>query len=411
MSKDSRAGSLSLSFQDLVASLSWQRDTQALMSTSGAKTGRWKMGIIRQITKPLRTLGRWVKLLLLDRLWDVARTYYQPISYLFGCKNVYYVVDLPEECLVCILAFLSHDDLITCRSVCKQWELVTDSYPELWSSAHIRLIRLSDKGSDLIAYYKQLQRSGAYVEYLINRRARIRTLNVNMSTINKANFNLIALLLTSGCCQQLHSFTFKWFVDWTTGDCPSFDTSFVLYLSILKLLETFCRLKSLKTQFNWTLDSVDYISSFKSLRRLEIFCLPKVHSIQKWHIDKVLNELPNLEALKLQVTIIPKNVQRFTLISKSIKRLDLSNSANLIISEMKLPSLQEFLATNVRYSKQDVSLALFLQDVACLFEVIHLGCGNIKMINNVPVRPENGLGLDDNAKSGLRICFCPLHST
>ena len=313
--------------------------------------------------------------------------------------------DIPEECLVYLLRFLEHRDLIRCAFVCKHWKTTVDAHPELWRSAELRLLKPPKKSFFSLLYPPDRNRT--YVDCLIAKEARLKYLSVDLYHYDGENFQTLSKLLSSGCCHRLRNVKLTWYESKRcTERARSFGFSFAFFISTLTLLRAYCDgISTLNCQMNWTDESVKHISSFVNLRMLEIGCMPRVHNISKQHIDTLLQSLRYLQIFRLTVTIEQGCLQRYAFRSQSLRTLDISGCVNVMIGEMDLPNLESFNANGILCHRKCVSEHKF-----CLFDVLRDGCPSLQVVNDTRVyHDSNDLGLSEEEKSILKICFCPRH--
>ena len=326
------------------------------------------------------------------------------------CSNINH---LPEDCLVAIFSKLDQKELITCSAVCKQWKFILDYHSELYHSVNLTLRKHQlpphIKGSSVgLSITRQQESNRNLVTFLVNKGASVRKLHIDWCFIDQFGFDTLGFLVSSKCCKALRTLSLNWSEDWSFGESPDFDGSYEYFLSLLVLLKKHCdtQLRSICTQFNWTADSVKYLGQFSQVKSLEIRCVPRVHCVQKWHIDKLLGSLKSLKHFRLVVTILPKLVQIYSFKSDSLVTLDVSNCVNLLISEMELPSLQSFVAVNLQCHRMGAHLHKF-----CLLDVLRNGCPILFDVNgNRVVKDDRDLGLSQDELQKNKICFCPRHN-
>lgn len=338
---------------------------------------------------------------------------YQNLRRLRRCSNIN---QLPEDCLVSIFSKLDQKELINCAVVCKQWKFVLDFHPELYHNVRISLKRPPvDHGyhrrsicNEYPSLSRQQESNRGLVQFLINRSVTIRRLAVDWCFIDQFGFDTLGYLLSSSCCRKLKKFNLNWSESWNLGDSAEFDKSYEFFLSVLVLLKKHCdsQLRTICTQFNWTADSVKYMSQFNKLKHLEIQCVPRVHCVQKWHIDKLMSSLSKLEHFKMVVTILPKLVQKYSFKSESLVVLDISDCVNMLINDIELPCLKYFKASNLQCHRMGVHLHQF-----CLLDTLMQGCPMLCDINGNKVdrhAPDFGISVEEHQKN--KICFCPKHN-
>ena len=337
-------------------------------------------------------------------LWDLV-TFSAASSATEDEEWVTGVNSIPEECLVYMFRFLEHRDLIRCAFVCKHWKATVDAHPELWGSAELRLLK--PPKSSFFSYMCQPDRTRTYVDCLIAKEARLKSLSVDLHHYDSDNFNTLSKLLSSGCCHRLRNVKLTWYESQRcTEKAHCFGFSFAFFLSTLTLLRAYCDgISTLHCQLNWTDESVKYISSFVNLRMLEIGCMPRVHNISNIHIDVLLRSLRFLQIFRIVVTIEPTSLQRYSFRSESLRTLDISGCVNVMIGEMVLPNLESFIAKGILCHRKCVSAHKF-----CLFKVLRNGCPSLQMVNETRVfQDSDDLGLSEVEKCKLKICFCARH--
>lgn len=317
------------------------------------------------------------------------------------------ISDLPEECLVYIFQYLEHKDLGKCENVCKLWKSLIGDWPQLWRQVNIEQTSGVHNDPSYGLLDSEHNKLVSYVNHLVSMSARIESLSLNVTRYDEDTYSVIAFLISSGCCANLKSTRIKWTEECSYGETPGFDQSFIFYLSTLELMAKFCPdITNLKTQFNWTFDSVNYLTKFRNLRVLDILCVPRVHTIQKWHIDKILCHLQNLCVFHLAVTLMPNLVQKFSLISKSLRVLDISNCVNLLITEMDLPNLQKLDARGLLCHRR----VAILHKTFCLFDVLRNGCPVLTTINGQKCNPsQDGFGIPLSNQCTMHLCYCHNH--
>ena len=342
---------------------------------------------------------------MLALLYNDTLTETLPIK---GCYSTG-ISDLPEEILVYILQFLDHKDLGRCERVCTEWKNVIHNRPALWS--HVKIEDTppgkSSKAMNVYCRMSQQEKLVSYVNHLVMLGARVETLTINLERYNEATYNVVAFLISSGCCAHLQKSSITWTEDCSYGATAEFEKSYIFHLSTLELLNKFSpELTNLRTQFNWTFDSINYLSKFKKLQNLDILCVPRVHTIQKWHLEKILNHLTSLESLKLRVTMMPPLQHKLNLVSKSLKRLDVSHCVNFVVGSMDLPNLEVLEGESMQCHRQ----VIIFHRSFCFYDVLENGCPSLKRVNDWTVRSKEPVfGLPFEKQCQMKICHCSRH--
>ena len=319
---------------------------------------------------------------------------------------------LSEDCLVEIFKKLDHKDLVNCSMVCGQWQSIIECHHELWYEVkfavkdNVSKVPILSPANYPLRYQTAIQQkqNRLIAKFLTNNQIPLRRLDIDFSDLDECGFNIIAFVISFGCCRKLKRASLKWYENWSYGDSPEFCRSHTYYLALLALLHEFAgsSLLTLSTYFNWTADSIRSVTQFKHLQYLELHSVPRVHCIQKWHIDKILEQLVNLKTLKIVVTCIPKLVQQYSFCSTSLETLDISNCVNFFIGEADLPNLKNFLAEDLQCHRMGIYMHRF-----CLYDVLESGCPKLQNINRQPLQ-RNGDTWVLNKKQD-KICFCSKH--
>lgn len=311
--------------------------------------------------------------------------------------------DLPPECLDHIFSYLNFKDLLHCSEVSQGWNDIVKSHSR-WVHADFRQIQtFKEDCLQKVAYKK-------YADFMKGTDVQVKkvTFDANLSTpdfLSHGNFDNLLSFLNAGNCTNVKHFSLKWAGKWEDMDNEDFECAHLLSLTTLILLTSYCpRLDQLQTQFNWTADSLQYLVPLKNLQVLEIACIPPVHGIQKWHLNKLLQALPFLKTFKLQATLLPHHalMQKYTFCSESLKTLDLSECINFSILELSLPNLEWFIGREINgYLQQK-----------CIFDMLTQECPALIKLNSVhSTKPGfQNFGLNEVVKRHLRICSCQDHN-
>ena len=311
---------------------------------------------------------------------------------------------LPTECLHLVFQYLSVRDLCHCSSVCQRWHLATrNSF--LWQ--HVDFTQISNSSTSPSKRQIVSRQCKAYVNFILESNVRLSSLRFDVDLDRE--FSTLATLITSGKCRGLVSVDMRWADAWDMKIPWKFESQLIKYHSLMIILRENCPdIVHIRSQMFWTNDSLNYLFAFTRLKTLEINCVPAVQYIQTWHIDSLLQNLPNLRNLKLNARVLPDNTD-FRIRSQSLEVLDISNTANFLITEMEAPRMHTFIAKYIkmyttRRGRHDNANI-------CLFDVIKRGCPNIKRINDTYAKTAglDNFKLDPLQAWDLRICFCPNH--
>lgn len=307
---------------------------------------------------------------------------------------------LPDECIVDVLQYLGHDDLLRCRIVCKRWDRLVHS-PRLWQHVDFSWIK---KKSCFHSVRRHMTEK--YIAWVSETAVKVTSLDYEPSRIidERTSASLARLIASPQCSSLLRSVRFHWIHSWDEVSSAKFDEGFILFLAILTILSEHCKnIINLSIQFNWTRDSVETLATLTSLQDLKLISVPNAHIIQRWHVQKVLGSLPCLRKLTLLVTCMPKDSQKYSITSDSLESLNVSGCVNFHIVEMKLPNLRSFFAQGIRYCDPSKR---------CLFQMLSEGCPSLTQLNDKSYSKSglNNFDLSEIDKFNMRMCNCKEHT-
>lgn len=313
--------------------------------------------------------------------------------------------DLPDDCLLLIFEKLEQDDLLNCTAVCKRWKTLLGTNRRLWNTVNFQVGAISSRKTQERASSVNRKRTFSNrktVQFLVSNGLRPKVLTIQHNSFDTVAFRTLATLIASGSCQDLTRFSIKWYEEWNfsaSRDEDEFHTDHLHFLNLMALLKSHTgqSLSSMTTQLYWTTASLRHLCEFKHLSHLEVNAFPRVHCIYPWQITKILEELCELQSLKLTVTINPQFIRTLSFKSQSLTSLDISDCVNLFISEMELPNLRNYMALNVQCHRAALCYHTF-----CLHAVLAEGCPRLETINNQPL---STVPLEQQSK----ICFCHTH--
>ncbi|XP_006814589.1 uncharacterized protein LOC102800810 [Saccoglossus kowalevskii] len=311
--------------------------------------------------------------------------------------------DLPVECLAVIFGCLNEQEICSAALVCRRWHEASKT-PNLWQHADFRLVNKHKYPSapkrsphfDLTQKYKD------YTAHLLAKHANIRHLSFDLDL--NSDYETLAELISSGRCHKLTSVDMKWADSWDYRRWNKLEDQLLFFHSLLVLMGSYCtKLQAVRTQFNWTTESLNYLLAFKNLEELELSSVPRVHPVQRWHIETLLAGCVALKKFKIDARILPDLVYKYSFKSDSLELLDISMSVNLFIVEMVLPRLHTFTAKHFTCYQKYTDI--------CLFEVLDRGCPALQYINDVSAENPGlqNFGMSREQEWDLRICYCTNH--
>ena len=183
-----------------------------------------------------------------------------------------------------------------------------------------------------------------------------------------------------------------------------------LFVGFFDLFTMKCpKLETLILPFDWSEKSVECLLRLKTLKSLVIEKYYVFQKLRQDLIDTLLQGLPNLKQLMLEVwTPSGHGLVFFSLNSRSLEYLDISQSRGFYLSDLDLPKLKVF-----RVARHPWNGPLVMTDrisVPCLYDVLIEGAPQLEKLNEHHLKPGwremTYQTLDEVLKS---VCSCKRH--
>ena len=336
---------------------------------------------------------------------------------------------LVHDCKIHILSYLSATDRGVALTVCKEWNQLMRS-ATLWSN--IDFSRISSctlqhmEGHCTKACYTAYKkRVRSFVKFLQSVSPSVNSLRLELDIGEREDgwLNCVNTLFNSVRLDDLKSLFFNWASTpakpyWEGASRTlSNDTiqterhrgrTFVRMFDTLT--QTAPRISTLRMPFEWNVRS---LAAFKRLTKLQTLVLEKyfVQKLGQEELDQLFASLPSLRSLVLEVwTPSGRGLQCYSLVSDSLRHLDMSACRGLYITAMRAPQLQVLKVSRSLFKAPFASN----ENVAypCVYDVIRDGCPSLCQINEHVLRCDWQFEAYDELQLVLRsVCCCSEHQS
>ncbi|XP_069137986.1 uncharacterized protein [Argopecten irradians] len=335
---------------------------------------------------------------------------------------------LPYELKMKVFTYLSHVDKGVSMRVCREWkDLMTK--PVLWST-----VMLCDFPMTCMPSKHHLQPSNCYLCY--NERVHMfaRYLQILKPSIKYLDFkfdigepddNYLEILqnfLSQGNLQSLVHFNFNWketptrpfWSDWTNCNDIVFRQRyrgrlFVYFFDEFTKVAT--KITTLLLPFDWSDRSVLCLARLQNLHTLVIEKYFVFQEMKQELLDKLMEGLPNLKRLMFEVWspsgpgLIP-----FTISSKSLEFLDISQSRGFYLKALDIPNMTRF-----RVARRPWNGPLVCADrisLPCLYNTLLVGAPNLRKLNDHYLEEDWKKNVYSTLEEVLKVvCSCRRHKT
>ncbi|XP_022104369.1 uncharacterized protein LOC110986644 isoform X2 [Acanthaster planci] len=275
--------------------------------------------------------------------------------------------DLPEECRLKILSYLTDKEKCTAALVCTSWTNLIRT-PCLWTKANFvdLLYRQKNKPFPIPSPTLECQvlkeRVKNFVFHLVSRRALLRELKFefDLHEGDEIWLKLVVYLLQMTHAQELHTIQFNWtytpHVPWFLSGAAvdakeSRVTSFHKLLMVLK--DTSRGVQGFTMPFDWSPYSVTLLCQFKCITTLELSKYWVFHGLPQRLLNKLLQELPKLRRFKLEVAVPFRDSEsypQYTMSSGTLEELDIAACSGFFLWSVTLPNLRHFWESRTAWS-------------------------------------------------------------
>ncbi|WAR00458.1 hypothetical protein MAR_024830 [Mya arenaria] len=336
---------------------------------------------------------------------------------------------LPVDCKLKIFTFLSSHDKGRCAQVCHDWWSLMQT-PGLWS--HVSFSNfpfwcITGEEHNCLGncYIRYRVRVKQFLAFLKDLRPILRSIEFKFDIGEPVDGFLAPLenFIDKANTKELKYASMNWKETpsrpfWTDKNMGCQDVMYKHRLRQRKFVTFFdlftqqCpKVETLVMPFDWSDPSVDSLLRLKNLRSL---VLEKYFVFQKLCqdlIDKLLIGLTCLKQLMLEVwTPSGHGLVFFSLVSKSLEYLDISQSRGFYLNAVHLPKIKVF-----RVARHPWNGPLVIADrvnVPCIYDVLAEGAPGLEKINEhyleATWRQEKYQKLEEVLKS---VCSCKKHKS
>ena len=333
--------------------------------------------------------------------------------------------ELPAECKVKILSYLTDEEKCMAALVCTSWTRLIRT-PCLWTKAdfvellYFRKRRHIPIPSPILECQVLKEKVKNFVFHLVSRQALIRELHFEFDLHDGGEIWLKLLIysLRMAHAQELHTVRcnwmytphIPWFLDGAALSAKeSRVTSFRKFLTVLN--ETSAGIHSFSMPFDWSPYSITLLCQFKEIRTLELSKYWVFHALPQRLLNMLLRELPKLRRFKLDVAIPFRDGEmypQYTMTSETLEELDIAMCSGFFLWSVTLPNLKSFSDSRTAWSGPVLSRKALR--IPCLYDVIKNGAPKLKTFNTCELSEGWREACPSDLEEVLRgTCYCELH--
>ncbi|XP_030409820.1 uncharacterized protein LOC115647181 [Gopherus evgoodei] len=341
---------------------------------------------------------------------------------------------LPVDCQLHVFSFLSEVEKCTAALVCEAWSKLIRT-PRLWRVADFMRLGAFQSGMDLVLvsareFERWKEWVHQYAYHLASRSASLLVLRASFDLGDQKTkwADFLSHFLDSVHCGELQELELNWTLThleppdfYPPGICSMTQVSLTKMDQISNfqtLLEKFIqrspKLTRMKLPFDWSAYSVAMLTQFQQLHTLELKYFWSFKGVCPGIMQDLTKALPNLKTLILHVLVPVKDLGiSYSLESRSLEYLDVSQSRGLVFCHLDLPSLRVLrIKKMVRGIILNRRSRLALQSRwSCLYSLLRRGAPNLRVFNNQVLLPQwrEQTYKELNALL-LQSCYCVQHS-
>uniref|UniRef100_A0A8C3T6B0 F-box domain-containing protein n=2 Tax=Chelydra serpentina TaxID=8475 RepID=A0A8C3T6B0_CHESE len=341
---------------------------------------------------------------------------------------------LPVDCQLHVFSFLSEVEKCTAALVCEAWSKLIRT-PRLWRVADFMRLGAFQSGMDLVLvsareFERWKEWVHQYAYHLTSRSASLLVLRASFDLGDQKTkwADFLSRFLDSVHCGELQELELNWTLThleppdfYPPGTCSMTQVSLTKMDQISNfqtLLEKFIqrspKLTRMKLPFDWSAYSVAMLTQFQQLHSLELKYFWSFKGVCPEIMQDLTKALPNLKTLILHVLVPVKDLGiSYSLESRSLEYLDVSQSRGLVFCHLDLPSLRVLrIKKTVRGIILNRRTRLALQSRwSCLYSLLRSGTPNLRVFNNQVLLPHwrEQTYKELNALL-LQSCYCVQHS-
>ncbi|XP_038070201.1 uncharacterized protein LOC119739361 [Patiria miniata] len=335
--------------------------------------------------------------------------------------------ELPNECKVKILAYLTDKEKCTAALVCTSWTDLIRT-PCLWTKADFVELLYHQKSrhipipSPALECQVLKEKVKNFVFHLVSRQALLRELlfEFDLHEGDEIWLKLLVYLLQMTHAQELHTIQcnwtytphIPWFLSGAAVDAKeSRVTSFHKLLMILQ--ESSPGIQGFTMPFDWSPCSISLLCRFKSITTLELSKYWVFHGLPQRLLNRLLQELPKLRRFKLEVAVPFRDSElypQYTMSSETLEELDIAACSGFFLWSVTLPNLKRF--CDARTAWTGPILPRKALKIQCLYNVVRNGAPKLNIFNTSPLREGWRESCPSELEDVLRAtCYCERHKS
>ncbi|XP_046571257.1 uncharacterized protein LOC124279477 [Haliotis rubra] len=318
-----------------------------------------------------------------------------------GKSKIFPFQMLPDYCKLKVFSFLSNIEKARMSVVCRSWSILMKT-PRLWNHvlfSALPLGCLESAGHETTnqCYKCYKNRVFLFADYLLRLRPILHSFEFKLDIADaKVKYlQLIENVLHSSHCADLHYADINWketpalpfwleSARWSQSDeviqnHRHRQRLFVNFFNDFTHMAP--NLQTLILPFDWSENSVEYLSRLKTLHSLVLEKYFVFQNLNQKLLTRLLENLPKLSRLMLEVwTPSGQGLLTYSLASKSVRYLDISQSRGFYVQKLKMPKLKNF-----RVARHPWNGPLVMAEnvnLPCLYDVLVGGAPELETVND-----------------------------
>lgn len=350
-----------------------------------------------------------------------------------------YFTDLPDMCKVKIFSYLNVGEKGVAAQVCREWQSLMKS-PVLWSRLDLTEFMLHSVGGEQTSPKQNLRHScesscyatyqtkmNAFLAYVVSVSPSVRLLKFafDIGDMGDGWLDYLRSFLAGIRCKELTTASFGWketavkpkekkvSLEEQEEDAESVRRTRHRQRHFVGFFELFTsmapNLCHLELEFDWSVRSVDALSSLRRLERLTVRRYFVFQSLDQSLLDKLLDSLPCLKSFEMEVwTPNSTGLCMYSMRSKTLQHLDVSASRGFYLTGLDLPNV---LSICVGYHPWNGPLVTIdCTPLPCIYHILARGAPSLRKINGLVLQFDWGRDPYPDLSSVLgMVCPCHLH--
>ena len=354
--------------------------------------------------------------------------------------------ELPAECKLMILSYLSPCERAVTVTVCKEWEQLI-KLSSMWSHVDLTIFNLAPLTQHrpvqpfnrqvTCKYNGQHERTVKYMEYLITLKPTMKSLKFKFDICSHREdwlnrmYELFDSSRKSGCSDvpttgvtMLTKLTCDWTVTPMEPNTAQFCCIFnkirtmfrrhlvrvkVFHEMLEKLTSIAPKLEYIQFPFDWSARSVLLLSRLKNIQVLKLGKYLNPYGLNQLHLDVLLKSLPQLKQLELAICIpVFSNKLLYKFAHPKLQVLDIVYCQGVFIQKLELPELVSLKLLRQYWRGSLVSASDNV--IPCLYDVLCKGAPKMMRVNKhrLPSFWTEFL-YDELDHLMYRVCSCKVH--